>query len=920
MSQLANKNNIKHSYTNNLFLKFSTLSVFTVFAIGVFILLMPFNLLAQETVTEPSKNDSLSKPLVKIDSLQIKADSLNIKNDSTKSSNRLEAIVKYKALDSIRFNLQDKKVYLFKEGEIDYQNINLKADDIKINFNENLLFAEGVLDSAGKLIGKPIFTEKDQEYKSKFMKYNYKTRKAFIRQAFTQDGEQYMHGEDVKKLDDESINTSHGFFTTCSNEECPHFGFQFNKSKAIPGDKLITGPAHLVIEGVHTPLFIPFGLFPNKKGRRSGVILPTWGESANRGFYFEDGGYYWAFNENLDLKLTGDIYTYGSWAVKAMSNYVKRYKYRGSFNLTFAKNKEIDDEGSRRDFAIRWQHAQDSKARPNSRFTANVNIVSSKYNTYNPTTSQDYLSSTFQSGISYQTQIAGKHSLTVNASHSQNTQSRIISVTFPQISFGLNQFYPFRKKDKVGGLKWYEKISMKYNMNAQNTISVADSLLFKPGFEKKMRNGVKQTIPISLPLKLFKYFNLTTSMNITDRVYFSSIRKLIRPTITDDGKSVPEIVTDTVYQLENVFDYSLSAGVSTKLYGMVNFKKGPVRAIRHVITPSASLSYTPDFSTDQWGYYDKVYTNSAQTEFVKYSRFEQSIYGSPSNRKSAAISFSISNNLEMKVPSKKDTVNGLKKVVLIESLSISTSYDFTRDSLNWSPVSVSGRTTLFKKLKINYSSTWNPYAVDADGQEIDQYEWDFRKKLLRHESTRWNFSMNYSFTSPKKKDDKGGKPDAGENISGIPNLDDPSLLGSEFGPEAMDIRNNPDDYVDWSIPWKLNVSYSLSKTNNISYERLSEDGQYKITKDEKITAHTVNLSGDLSLTPKTKLTFRTGYDFKNKNVSFTSINIYRDLHCWEMRFNWIPIGARKSWNFTIAIKSTLLQDLKLEKKKDFRDR
>ena len=911
MFLLANKNNIKPTYTNNLFFKFSTLSVLKLFGLILILNTIGLTSYAQRAINSNRQSVVNPKQLVIPQS-----DTTKTIPDSTKSMG-LEAKVEYHAKDSMRFDLRNKKVYLFNEAVIDYQSINLQAADVKINFNENLLFAEGVLDSTNKLVGKPVFTEEGQIYKSKFMKYNYNTKKAFIKEVFTEDGEGYLHGKTIKKLGDESINVSHGSFTTCSNEEHPHFEFRYKKSKVIPGKKIITGPAYLVIEDVPTPLFIPFGLFPNKQGQRSGIIIPTYGESATRGFYLENGGYYWAINDYLDLKLTGDIYTYGSWSLKTLTQYVKKYKYRGSLNLTYAINKERDDEGSRRDFAFRWQHQQDAKARPNSRFTANVNIVSSQYNVYNPTSTNDYLSNTFQSGISYQTNIAGKHSLTLNASHSQNTQTKMVNITLPEVNFSINRFYPFRKKDKIGGLKWYDNISVNYSVNAKNTINLPDSLLFQPGFETQMRNGINQSIPISLPIKLFKFFNLTTSVRITDKVYLSSLKKTMRVDIDDDtGSMIPVIETDTISGVNNIFEYSLSSSLTTKIYGMLNFKKGPVRAIRHVFTPSVSFSYTPDFSTDSWGYYD-YYTDvyNPTNEKVKYSKFDGYLYGAPSSRKSGVVNFSFSNNLEMKVPSKNDTITGLKKVILIEDLRISTSYDLTKDSLRWAPVSISGRTTLFKKLRISYSSRWSPYAVDQYGNEVHEYEWDFSRKLLRLESSSWNFSLDYRLSSNKKSEDKKGSGKSrGEEEDNPP-------IANEFMQEYNDVINNPDDYVDWSIPWSLNLSYSYARTVNYKYFRSLEDwGVYDSTEVTKSRTQTISINGDVSITKKTKIGFRTGYDFESKDISYTSLNIRRDLHCWEMRFNWIPIGPRKSWNFTIAIKSTLLQDLKLEKKKDFRDR
>ena len=531
------------------------------------------------------------------------------------------------ATDSIRFNISEHKVYLFNESSIDYEKINLKANYIDIDFDKSLVYAIGVPDSNGKITGDPIFSEEGQSYKSKEMKYNYETEKGLIKHVFTQDGDGYIHGNIIKKLGTGEINVKSGSYTTCNCEEHPHFEFRYNKSKFIPGKKIITGPAYLVIEGVPTPLFIPFGLFPNKKGQRSGIVIPTYGESASRGFYFENGGYYWAINDFFDFKLTGDIYTHGSWAVKPNLRYRKRYKFSGSLNLGFATN-IVGQEGSAdyqksKDFSIRWIHNQDPKARPNSKFSANVNIVSNKFNQFNPTTTEQFLSNTFQSSVAYQTNWNGKVFLTANASHSQNTKTKIVNLTLPEVSVSVNRFYPFRSKSKVGQLKWYDNISVTYSMNAKNTVSIEDSLLFKPEALSKLQNGIKHSIPISSTIKLFKYFTLTNSVNVTDRMYFEQTKRYWDNDtvwVTDSTYNIGQELIDTIPEFSNAFDFSINSSINTKLYGMLAFKKGPIRAIRHVFTPSVGFSYTPDFSTEKWGYYDS-YVDGEGNE-VEYSKFE----------------------------------------------------------------------------------------------------------------------------------------------------------------------------------------------------------------------------------------------------------------------------------------------------------
>lgn len=827
-----------------------------------------------------------------------------------KNQNGIDAPVTYKATDSIRFNIPEKKIYMYKNGEVYYEKITLKADYIEPNFNTNVIYATGITDTAGKTSGTPVFTENEQSFRSKAMSYNFKSKKGVIHSVITKEGEGFLHGEKVKKMTDNTINIQGGKYTTC-NLDHPHFEFRFNKSKVIPDNKIITGPAHLVIEGVSTPLFIPFGLFPNRKGQKSGIIIPTYGESSNRGFYFENGGYYWAISDYTDLEMLGDIYTRGSWALKPNFRYVQRYKYSGNLNLNVARNL-IGDEGApdfsdNRDFSIRWSHRQDPKARPNSNFSANVNIVSNSYNKYNPTSTANYLSNQFQSSISYQTNFDQKYYLTLNASHNQNTISKSVSVTLPSVTFTANRFYPFRAKKQVGTLKWFENISVSYAANAENRVNTYDSLLFDKKWSSRMVNGMKHTVPVSSSIKLLKYFTLTNSLNLTERWYYKTIRKNWVDSVFTDTDTIPAYLkTDTIDGFAAAHEFNVSSSLNTRLYGMLSFKKGPVLAIRHVLSPSISLSWRPDFSDPWWGYY-RSYQKDSKGTTGTYSIFEQGIYGGPGSGKSGMISFSLSNNLEMKVRSKKDTVTGTKKIKLIDNFTIGGSYNMAADSLRWSKISMNGRTTLFKDLTLNYRSSWDPYILDSTGRRrLNQLEWDVNRRLFRLENTNWSFSLNWNLKGGGKKTVKQGE-NANEES-------DPRQMNiAPTDPELADIYYNPDNYVDFNVPWSLNIAYSFSHTSTHTYPN------YVDVTDKKLI-QSLSFSGDLNLTPKWKISFTSGYDFENHKITYTTLNIFRDLHCWEMRFNWIPIGTLKSWNFQINVKSTVLQDLKLTKKKDFRDR
>ena len=819
------------------------------------------------------------------------------------SKDALDAKVDYKANDSTIFDLVNKKVFLYGEAEINYSDINLQAAYIEIDFEKNEVYATGMPDSTGKEAGVPVFKQADQTFKSRIMRYNYKSKKGFINRVITEDGSGYLHGETVKKMDDDVVNIAGGSYTTCNLEEHPHFEFRFNKSKVVPKKRIVTGPAFLVVEDVPTPLLIPFGWFPNKQGQRSGIILPSYGESANRGFNFEGGGYYLYINDYLDLKVVGDIYTLGSWAVKPSVRYKKRYKYSGSANFIYAINvtgvKEAPDYTSKRDFSIRWNHKQDPKARPRSTFSADVNIVSSTLNRYNPSTTQDFLSNTFRSSIAYQTNFANKYFLTVNAAHDQNTITKIVNVTLPELTFSINRFNPFSSKKRVGPNKWYHNITMSYNLNARNTVTALDSVILTTEALDLMKNGIKHSFPISSPVKLLKYFNWTNSISLNDRMYFESYRKSWSndTLFTAIDTTIGYIVTDTVNGFNNLFDYSFSSSLSTKVYGMVQFGKNfPVNAIRHVLTPTVSFSYRPDFGTEFWNYFDSyIDTNGVA---VPYSKYEGAIFGAPVSGRSGLISFGFANNLEMKIRSKKDTITGMKKMGLIDNFSISFSYDIAKDSLNWSPLSLSGRTRLFKNFDISYRSELDPYIVDSAGnRNLNKTEWSVNHRLFRLKNTNWAVSLNWRINSNElgKKEEK-------------------KIESTKDGTEAEieEINMNPDDYIDWSIPWDVTLSYSFA------YNAVRKYPNYILERTTTII-QTLGVSGNVSITPKWKIGFTTGWDFEDKDLSYTSISVYRDLHCWEMRFNWIPAGYQKSWNFTINAKASLLQDLKLNKKKDFRD-
>ncbi|MCX6243603.1 MAG: putative LPS assembly protein LptD [Bacteroidetes bacterium] len=831
------------------------------------------------------------------DTLQPAADTLHpsdtLKPKKAPKKSQLKSKVEYAAKDSLRFDIKNQKVHLYNNANIKYEDIELQSGYVEIDFPKATVHATGIVkDTVGDTVQMPEFTQAAQKFKSNVMNYNYNTKRGYIQNVFTKQDEGYLHGTIVKKMENDITYLKNGWYTTCDREADPHFEFKFGKAKVIPGKRVITGPAYFVVADVPIPIGIPFGYFPSKSGRRSGIIVPTYGESASRGFFLENGGYYWAMSEYTDLYLVGDIYSHGSWAIKPRLNYRYRYHYSGTFNMSYANNKigtqDSPDYSKSTDYSIQWVHAQDPKARPHSTFSANVNIVSHNFNKYNPVTNTEaYLSNTFQSSVNFSTSFSNTTHLTVNFSHSQNTLTRTIDITLPYLTFSVDQFYPLRKKNRAGKIRWFENISTKYNLEMQNQYNTTDTTIFKKqNWWNDMQNGIRHSVPITGTFRVLKYLNWTNSILMNDRMYLSTIRKQYIPSSVAGKDS---LVTDTIHSFANAFDANVSTALNTRLYGMYQFKKGPIVAIRHMVTPTVSFTYTPDFGSSFWGYY-RYADNDTNSNPQKYSIFQGSLYGSPPPKKSGLVAFSLSNNLEMKVRSKKDTVTGTKKIVLIEDLTFRETYDLAKDTMKWSKFSISGYTTLFKSLRIQYNSTWDPYARDSTGHSINKTEWAAHRRLLRLDNTTWDVGLNYSLSSDKSKKKK-------TTTKGTPQ-------------ERKEINDYYDYYIDFDIPWSFNVAYKFNYTKTWNSGNVKRVGQI---------TQTLGFNGQLNITPKWKITLNTGWDFTSGQLAFTSIDLYRDLHCWEMRFGWIPKGAQQSWNFSINVKASVLQDLKLNKKKDFRD-
>lgn len=800
-----------------------------------------------------------------------------IKN-SLESKPFLKEKVLYSATDSMMIDRVNQKAYLYNNAVVLYDGLNLKAGYIEIDFKNNIVCATSMKDSAGKDVQKPVFEQGADKFTAAKICYNFNTKKGKIVDVITQQGEGFIHGRDIKKDSNNVYYVGHGKYTTCDLEH-PHFYIGAKKIKVIPDDKIVTGPAMLFIADIPTPLAIPFGYFPNKKGRASGILMPTYGESLNMGFFLKDGGFYFGMNERVDLALRGDIYSNGSFGAKAASNYRKRYRYNGGLNINYSRfiegDKELPNSITRNDFLVRWSHQQDPKSRPNSRFSANVNAGSSSYNKFNGNVEGDYLTNTMQSNISYSKSFSGTpFNFSASARHSQNTITKKVDISLPELALTMNRIYPFKNNKRIGN-KWYDKIGLSATANARNDINTYDTLLFTERTLTQMRNGVRFTMPISTSFNVFKYFTFTPTINTASNIYFETIHKRYDP-------NVNYVFTDTIIGAKMANDFSVSSGLSTRLYGDYFFRTKRLKQIRHVATPTLSASYRPDFSESSYGYYKSVQVDALGTE-QKYSIFQNGIYGSPQAGKSGLIGFNLNNSLEAKIRQKTDSGNVDKKINLLESFNMGVSYNLAAENFNWSSININGRTRLFNMLDINATALIDPYQIDSAGNRIEEFEYK-NNKIGR--ITNSNLSLS---TNLRSKDKDANKPKT-------------STMGTQ---DELDyINSHRDAYVDFNVPWNLNVYYNI----NYSKPGLTET-----------VSQSVTFNGDLSLTKKWKISLSSGYDFTQKEMTITSVNVYRDLHCWEMRFNWVPFGFRQSFSIDINVKSSVLRDLKLSRRRGWQD-
>ena len=855
------------------------------------------------------KTDSLHRDSLALDSLGM--DSLAA--DTTKKKEPLDAPVIYEASDSIVFT-KEGYAHLYGEGKVNYQNIELTSAVITMNMDSSTVYATGVTDTTGVETGTPIFKDGETPYESKIMRYNFKTKKGFINNIVTQQGEGYVTSEEGKKGADDEIYMRHGKYTTCDNHEHPHFYLRLSMAKVRPKKNVVFGPAQLVVEDVPLPIAVPFGFFPFNSSYSSGFIMPTYGDEMNRGFYLRDGGYYFAISDQMDLKVLGEIFTKGSWGLSAASNYNKRYKFSGSFNASYlvtkTGEKNMPDYSVSKDFRIQWSHRQDAKANPNSSFSASVNFATSSYDRsslsslYNP---QQYSQNTKASSVSYSRnfpEIGLNISSTFNIT--QNTRVSSLSMTLPDVNISLNRIYPFKRKKSVGDERWYEKISLQYTGSITNSISTKDNLLFKTPLTQ-WENGMQHKIPVSATFNLFKYINIVPSFNYTERWYLRKVKQSYDPS----PASTDHVKRDTINGFNRLYDYNLSLQMNTKLYGMYKplFMKSKELQIRHVFTPTVSYTYTPDFGKSRYGYYDTyTYTDEdGEVRTVEYSPYEGAVYGYPGKGMSQNISFSVDNNIEMKMKSDKDTT-GYKKISLIDQLGASLSYDVANK--RWSDLNLRLKLTKSYTFNMNASFATYAYEFDENGNVVvgDRTEWSYgRFGRFQGYSGSFSYTLNndtFKKLFGKKEEDEKNKDNKGKEE----NEDEETDEETEEQNNNSNMRKtekasvDSDGYLAFKFPWSVSLSYSYS----IREDR-SKDINIKTMRYPYSLTHSLNVSGNFKIGSRWNMTYSTGYDFTSKEMSMTTLNITRDLHCFNMSCG-LVFGPFTSYNFSIRANSSMLTD------------
>ncbi|MBR6687091.1 MAG: LPS-assembly protein LptD [Paludibacteraceae bacterium] len=837
-----------------------------------------------------------------------------------KSSNAIESDITYSAKDSIIMEGSDVAI-LYGDAVVKYQSMELKADYIRLSLDSNIVYASGVMDSTGKYVGTPVFKDGSEVIESRSMRYHIKTKKGFVYGTVTQQGEGYVQSEKTKKVGEDVYCLQHGKYTTCDNHEHPHFYFALTKAKMKQGKYIVSGPAYLVIEDVPTPLALPFGYFPVSQTYASGILFPTLGEEQSRGFYAKGLGYYFAINDYLDLAITSDIYSKGSWGLSLASSYKWRYKFSGKLNFSFISNvsgeKYTPSYKKTKDFRFLWSHTQDPKSSPYTTFSASVNFSTSSYSQndvdsyYNPSV----LSQNTKSSTVTLTQRFPDSPFTLSMSMyvNQRTSDSTINLQLPSLSLSMSRQYPFKRKKAVGKAKWYEKIALTYNMSVTNSTTAKESEFKDMEYLRDWRVGMKHSLPISAQFTLFKYLNMNISFNNDLKWYFQRIDQKWEGGV--DGA----VARDTTYGFYNIYQGNVSVGFQTQLFGFYTLKSKSGKRMpifRHKLVPSVSFSYSPDYGHERWGYWGSYErpANDGSSQTIYYDRYSNGVYGgSPGRGRAAAVSFNIANNLEMKYWGAKDTTDSGKKVTIIDNFSFGTSYNIVADSLNWSNVNANLRLKILDKFSLNLDMIFDPYTYQLNSfgnpVKVNVSQFEKNKVLFRLMSTGTSFGYTFSNATFKRKDKKVEKPKSEEVTSELENTID-GLSPFEDNKTGRTIEKTDKElgYQEFKVPWSLSVNYSI----RYGYA----DFNPEIMEYDRELTHNLSFSGNIKFTPTWSATFSTYYDITNNSWNYMNCSISKDLHCWQMSISFVPIGKYKTYDFMIGIKSSMLKDLKYEKQSD----
>ena len=854
------------------------------------------------------------------------------KDTVRKSKSALEEPVSYSAKDSITFDYTNSRAHLFGGSQVNYQNLQLTADDISLSLDSSLVHASGRPDSTGAIQGKPLFKQGEDEYEPDRISYNFKTRKAFISNVYTQEGEGFMQSREGKRDSSGVMYVQNGKYTTCDAER-PHFYVSLTRAKMHPGKNVIFGPAYLVVEDVPLPLAIPYGFFPFSSSYKSGFIMPTYGDETTRGFYLRDGGYYFAINDKVDLKVLGEFYTKGSWGLSAQTNYKKRYRFGGNFYFSYQNTKEgeknMPDYSVSKSFKLTWSHRQDAKANPTQTFSASVNFATSSYernnltSMYNP---ESYTQSTRTSSVSYSKSFS-KVGLTLSGTFnlSQNMRDSSISVTLPTLSISQSRFNPFKRKKAAGKERWYEKIAMSYTGTLANSINTKEDKLFHSSLVKDWRNGMRHQVPISASFSVLNYINVTPSFTFTDRMY---THKVMQGWDTERQ----DVQRDTVYGFYNVYNYNMSISANTKLYGMYRpmpwFGGKKIAAIRHVFTPTVSFSYAPDFSQSRFGFYDSYVKTDANgnVSTVRYSPFSGMMYGTVGQGMTGSVTMDVANNIEMKVRTDKDST-GYRKISLIDELGGSLSYNMAAKRRPWSDLNLRARIKLTKKYTYSMNAVFATYAYEKDenGRVYvgDHTEWS-RGRFGRFQGTAQNISYSISnetfrklfgkkhrtTTSDDELDEELDEEE--ETDPTMQNVDPDRKKGKTGANQESNGDVDEDGYLKFSLPWSINIGYGVTIRENTQGRFNDKRMRYPYK-----LSHTLNFSGNIRISEGWNINFSSGYDFNMHKLSMTTASLSRDLHCFQMSCSMV-ISPYTSYNFTFACKAGTLADaLKWKKQSSY---